>query len=113
MRQRGTQAVALGEAIRKREEDAAKERQRQGGKKAGRGRPAAATNGKDDSKGLGNLPGPIEDRARDRIADALGMSGRTYEKAKAVVDAAEAEPATDVETVGSLQLLLTAKCSPV
>jgi N6-adenosine-specific RNA methylase IME4 len=31
-------------------------------------------------------------KTRDKIAERLGISGRTYEKAKAVVDAAEAEP---------------------
>jgi len=37
-------------------------------------------------------------RTRERTAAQLGVSGRTYEKAKAVVDAAEAEP----ERFGSL-----------
>jgi len=31
-------------------------------------------------------------KARDKVAAQLGISGRTYERAKAVVDAAEAEP---------------------
>ncbi|MDY0307642.1 MAG: hypothetical protein RBR18_14515 [Desulfovibrionaceae bacterium] len=31
-------------------------------------------------------------RASDHVASALGASGRTYEKAKAVVTAAEADP---------------------
>jgi ParB/RepB/Spo0J family partition protein len=31
-------------------------------------------------------------RVRDRVAEPLGVSGRTFEKAKAVVEAAEAEP---------------------
>jgi N6-adenosine-specific RNA methylase IME4 len=38
-------------------------------------------------------------KARDKIAAGLGISGRTYERAKAVVDAAEAEP----EKFGKLQ----------
>jgi N6-adenosine-specific RNA methylase IME4/ParB-like chromosome segregation protein Spo0J len=40
----------------------------------------------------GKLPEQDKGDARDKIAAQLGISGRTYEKAKAVVDAAAAEP---------------------
>jgi N6-adenosine-specific RNA methylase IME4 len=40
----------------------------------------------------GKLPERQKGDARDKIAAQLGISGRTYERAKAVVDAAEAEP---------------------
>jgi N6-adenosine-specific RNA methylase IME4 len=40
----------------------------------------------------GKLPEQGRGDARDKIAAQLGISGRTYEKAKAIVDAAEAEP---------------------
>lgn len=41
--------------------------------------------------GCGKLPQP-EPRTRDKVGKALGVSGKTYEKAKQVVAAAEAEP---------------------
>ena len=46
--------------------------------------------------GSGNLPEPTEDagRSRDKVAEAFGISGSTYEKAKKVVAAAEADPGT-------------------
>ena len=46
--------------------------------------------------GSGNLPEPTEDagRSRDKVAEAFGISGKTYEKAKKVVAAAEADPGT-------------------
>jgi len=40
----------------------------------------------------GNLPPLNQGKTRDKIGEALGVSGSTYEHAKAVVDAAEAEP---------------------
>ena len=46
--------------------------------------------------GSGKLPEPKEDAgdSRDRVAEAFGISGSTYEKAKKVVAAAEADPGT-------------------
>src|SRR5262249_51617132 len=47
-------------------------------------------------KAHGGRPGKLPERetgdARDKIAVGLGISGRTYERARAIVDAAEAEP---------------------
>jgi N6-adenosine-specific RNA methylase IME4 len=40
----------------------------------------------------GKLPDQEKGNARDKIAAQLGISGRTYEKARAVVEAAESEP---------------------
>jgi N6-adenosine-specific RNA methylase IME4 len=71
-----SEAVAIAAALRDREAERAKERQRAGG-----GIP-----------GSGKLPQP-EPKTRDRVAARVGMSGRTYEKAKEVVEAAEADPA--------------------
>ena len=65
--------VAIGEAVERVERERARER------KAHDGRP-------------GKLPERQTGDARDKIAAQLGISGRTYEKAKAVVAAAEAEP---------------------
>jgi hypothetical protein len=44
-------------------------------------------------KASGKLPQASAGRTRDKVAEAVGMSGRTYEKARAVVEAAEADPA--------------------
>jgi len=46
----------------------------------------------------GNFPEAETGSARDRVGDAFGVSGKTYEHAKQVVDAATAEP----ETFGDL-----------
>jgi ParB/RepB/Spo0J family partition protein len=89
------EAVAIGKAIEELEKPKAKERQSEGGKKAGKGRPAT------EKTGGGNLPQPNGDtgKTRDKVAEAVGMSGRTYEKAKRVVEAAEKEPEKHAETV--------------
>lgn len=65
-----SEAVAIGSIIEEREREAAAKRQG--------GRPP---------KTGGNLP-PVSEtgKTRDKVAAALGMSGRSYEKAKAVVD---------------------------
>jgi ParB family chromosome partitioning protein len=86
-----SEAVAIGLALEEQERPKAARRQaagrarRQNGKK----QPAAP--------GSGHLPEPepvVEDKGqtRDKVAAAVGMSARTYEKAKAVVAAAEADP---------------------
>lgn len=88
-----SEAVEIGRTLVDRERAKAKERQREGrsegGKTAGRGRP------KQDG---GNLPPSNGADTRDRVAEAVGMSGKTFEKAEAVVEAAEADP----ETFGDL-----------
>jgi hypothetical protein len=67
--------VALGLALEGLERPRAKARQRAGGQAGGRG--------------SGKLPEATTGRTRDRVAAALGWSGRTYEAAKRVVKAAE------------------------
>jgi site-specific DNA-methyltransferase (adenine-specific) len=76
-----SEAVALGRKLEELEQKAAKGRQRHGG------RPS-----KDGKKRSGKLPDHSTGQTRDKVAPAVGMSGRTYEKAEAVVEAAEAEP---------------------
>lgn len=85
-----TEAVAIGRAIEEHEREAAKERLRLSGERFG--------------KGSGNVPDPIQGTGdtRDKVGAALGMSGKTYEKAKTVVEAAEADP----ETFGDLPELM-------
>jgi hypothetical protein len=69
-----SELVAIGEASECAERKAAKARQREAGR----------------TKASGNVPEAGD--TRDKIGKRLGISGRTYERAKAVVDAAEAEP---------------------
>jgi ParB family chromosome partitioning protein len=80
-----TEAVAIGKALEQLEKGKARDRQ-----EASRARKGA----KVGAKGGGNLPPPSGGRGktRDKVAAAVGMSGRTYEKAKQVVEAAEADP---------------------
>ena len=59
-------------------------------------------------------PPPIEkSKVRDIIGKAAGVSGRTYEKAKAVVEAARAEPALRglVDEMNRTGKVLSKKCS--
>jgi N6-adenosine-specific RNA methylase IME4/ParB-like chromosome segregation protein Spo0J len=90
-----TEAVALGRQLERLELAAARQRQREGGRRggmaAGRSRPKDS-NGTAD-KVRKTFPKPIaKGRVRDRVGEALGMSGLTYQRAKAVVEAAEADP---------------------
>ena len=64
------------EALEEIERKAAKERQ------AELNRPSAC----------GNFPQAEKGKARDKVAARVGMSGRTYEKARTVIQAAEREP---------------------
>jgi ParB family chromosome partitioning protein len=79
-----SEAVAIGKALEALEKQKAQERQK-------------ATRAKKGQKvGAGKLPTPRESsehgRVRDKVAAVVGMSGTTYEKAKKVVEAAEADP---------------------
>jgi hypothetical protein len=80
-----TELVSIGLAVEALERPQARERQ---------GRPGSARSGKLPEHG----------DTRDKVAGALGTSGRTYEKAKAVVLAAEADP----EFFGDLPTMMDA-----
>ena len=67
-----SEAVAIKRALEPLEKEAAKERMREGAR-------------------VGKVSTP-SGKARDKVAAVAGMSGRTLEKAEAIVDAAEAEP---------------------
>ncbi len=70
-----SEAVAIADALRPEAERQARERQRAGVRPSG------------------NFPEGLDrGRARDALAAAVGLSGRTLDKAKAVVEAAEADP---------------------
>ena len=71
-----TEMVEIGRMIEELEKPKAAERKG--------GRPRKETSGK--------LPAVSGGDTRDKVAKALGVSGKTYEKAKKVVEAAESEP---------------------
>lgn len=73
-----SEMVDIGRAVEALLREQAKERKREGGRNGG--------------KASGKLPEASNGDARDHVARYCGISGRTYEKAKAVVDAAEREP---------------------
>lgn len=73
-----SELASLGKKIEALERPAAKERLKEAGKAGG--------------KGSGKLPEASKGDTRDKVAAALGVSGRTYEKAKQVQAAADADP---------------------
>ena len=80
--------MALGLDLEAIEKPKAKEREHQGQKSGGRGK----------KKLPGNLPASID--TRDAVGAGVGMSGKTYERAKAVVrDADERNPAVSCRRV--------------
>jgi ParB family chromosome partitioning protein len=72
-----SEAVAIAEAVRPLEEKGAKERQRLS---KGRG------------KKVGKIATPFQGKTRDKIARYVGMSGRTLDKARGIIEAAKQEP---------------------
>jgi ParB-like chromosome segregation protein Spo0J len=80
-----TEALAVGKAIEERLAKEAKERQAAAGPREGRGK----------KTGSGNFPEPVNGKAgqtRDKVGESVGMSGKTYEKAKKVEEAAKTDP---------------------
>jgi ParB-like chromosome segregation protein Spo0J len=73
-----SEAVTLARKLREAARKEAKDRQKKGGRAGG--------------KASGKLPEASTGQARDQVGEAIGMGGRTYEKAKAVVEPAEADP---------------------
>jgi N6-adenosine-specific RNA methylase IME4 len=70
------EAVHLGERFEDLERKAAKERQAHAGPSSGKGA---------KTSGSGKLPEAVKKDTRDAVGKAAGVSGKTYEKAKAVV----------------------------
>lgn len=87
--------VALGEAIeplvRKAAEQRQREGQKEGGSSGGRGRPKCG-NSMRESFPHAKSDRPEASRTRSKVGEAIGMSGRTYQKAKTVTKAAEDDP---------------------
>ena len=79
-----SEGVRMAKDLEERERLQARARQAQAGPDNGKGRKGTAS---------GKLPEAVKGRTRDKVAEAVGMSPRTYEKAKAVVDAVDANPA--------------------
>lgn len=86
-----SEAVAMGEKLEALEPPL-KDKQSKGGKKAGKGR----------ASGVGKLPTPKDRHVRNKVGRAVGMSGKTYEKAKQVKAAAEANPDLFGDLVGMM-----------
>jgi ParB family chromosome partitioning protein len=107
-----SEAVAIGRALEALEKQKAKERQK-ATRLAGKAKQAG------DADGSGNLPEPSgKGQVRDKVAAAVGMSGRTYDKAKAVVEAAEADPEVngplveEMDRSGNVHAAYTAMVQP-
>jgi N6-adenosine-specific RNA methylase IME4 len=81
-----TEAVAVGRAVEEYEREAARERQ----------------GTRTDLEHSGKFPESEQGQTRDKVGATVGMSGKTYERAEAVVAAAESDP----ETFGDLPSLM-------
>ena len=92
------EAVALGKSLEELESPAAKKRRESGNNQ--------------HTEASGNLPEPSKRQTRDIVAEAVGMSGRTYEKAKAVVAAATAPDASPEIIEAARQMNETGKVDP-
>ncbi len=77
-----SEAVAIGRTLEERIAKDAKQRQAVAGPKEGPGK----------KSGGGKLPQAVQGKAREIIGAHVGMSGSTYERAKAVILAAEEKP---------------------
>ena len=60
---------------------------------------AGPVTGKGKKSGGGKLPQAVKGKTRDKVAAYVGVSGRTFEKAKAVVDAAQRKPIFNVNVM--------------
>jgi hypothetical protein len=78
-----SEIVELGRRLEGLEKPAAKERQKEHG---------GTAPGKRKRNTGGKFPQVISGKSRDKVGSAVGTSGKTYEKAKAVVEAAEKDP---------------------
>jgi hypothetical protein len=79
-----SEAVRIGKALEELEGGKAQERKQATQARKGEGKVGTA--------GGGNFPPPGKGKTADKVGEAVGMSGKTYTKAKAVVEAAEEEP---------------------
>ena len=73
-----SEAVSIGKSLEELERPKAEDRQKAGANQ--------------HTEPSGKLPEGSKGQTRDKVAEAVGMSGRNYSKAKAVVEAAEADP---------------------
>ena len=80
----------IAEALKPKQEQAKLEGRKKGGEIAGRGRPKE--DGTEKVKRKLRSTNRAVNKTSSQVAEAVGMKPRTYEKAAAVVEAAEAEP---------------------
>lgn len=80
-----SELVALGKAIEECEAASAKQRQKEGGSRGGKSAGKAVKN-------FDNLNSTRSPRTVDIVGKAIGMSGPSYQRAKAVVEAAKKDP---------------------
>lgn len=99
------EAVEIGMRLEALEKPKAEERKASSQAKPG-------NDGKHPTTGSGKLPEPVKGDTRDKVAAAVGMSGKTYEKAKAVVVAAEKPDATPEVKAAREEMDRTGKVDP-
>lgn len=97
------EAVALGKALEELETPAAKARREASQAKAGE---------KVGAQGPVKITEPTRGQVRDIIGEAVGMSGPTYQRAKAVVEAASAPDASPEVIEAAKQMNETGKVLP-
>lgn len=74
-------------------------------KPAAKARQEATQRNSSGNSGVGTVPTPEKGRASDKVGEALGVSGKTAERAAAVVQAAKDDP----ETFGDLPEMMDAE----
>ncbi|MBN1421048.1 MAG: hypothetical protein JXP34_19915 [Planctomycetes bacterium] len=87
-----SEKVAIGRALEPREKKEAEERKDEGRKEGGKRHASGRVSRKQKN----------EKRSRDKAGRSVGLSGRTYRKAKAVMDAAQANPKAFGEIAGEM-----------
>lgn len=99
------EAVALGKALEELETPAAKARREASQAKSG-------NDGKNPTGGEKITPPAQKGKVREIIGEAVGMSGPTYQRAKAVVEAASAPDASPAVIEAAKQMNETGKVLP-
>lgn len=97
-----SEAVAMGRVLEEKYRHAAKQEQEAA---AARGRKTQSEKQKSDKPVPENFRKPSKDHSketRSRVASAVGMSDRTYEKAKAVVESGNAEAIKQMDRTGKV-----------
>lgn len=83
-----SEQVELGKRLEQLEKPKAKERQKEGNRRGG--------------QVGGKLPPTCKDKTRDKVGESVGMSGRNYEKAKAVLESKDADAIEQMDRTGKV-----------